>query len=222
VTRAQWRRSLRQTKDDIGDLLDNPQITAAVRTEDSPMPGMTWYEAVAYCNWLSAQEGIPKDQWCYQRNPEDKFAAGMRPKPNYLSLRGYRLPSQAEWEYACRAGATTVRSYGQTDELLPEYAWYEPNSKKRTWPVGSLKPNDFGLFDMHGNVLDWCHNRNLAYGESREDVEDAGIVKDSESRVLPGGSFDTLTRLVRSAYRSGVLPGVRLNDSGFRVARTYP
>jgi eukaryotic-like serine/threonine-protein kinase len=70
----------------------------------------------------------------------------------YLSHTGYRLPTEAEMEYATRAGAVTSRYFGETEELLPRYAWYVTNSQDRTWPVGSKKPNDLGLFDMHGNV----------------------------------------------------------------------
>jgi len=210
----------------IGLIAQKPAIFPA--TDDSPMAAMTWYEAAAYCNWLSGQEGIPEDQWCYVRNRAGKFAAGMRGKQNYLSLRGYRLPSEAEWEYACRAGARTVRYFGQTDELLPAYAWYEGNSSNRTWPVGRLKPNDFGLFDICGNVWDWCHGRSSTYGESGEDAEDVAIVQDSksvgdsESRVLRGGAFNNLPRTLRLAYRYFVLPGDRGISAGFRVARTYP
>jgi formylglycine-generating enzyme required for sulfatase activity len=77
-------------------------------------------------------------------------------KAKYLSLHGYRLPTEAEWEYACRAGAVTSRYYGETEELLPRYGWYVKNAGGRSRPVGSKKPNDLGLFDLHGNVYTWC------------------------------------------------------------------
>jgi formylglycine-generating enzyme required for sulfatase activity len=83
----------------------------------------------------------------------------MQLAPNYLARTGYRLPTEAEWEYACRAGAVTSRYYGESDELLAKYAWYNKNSSQRTSPVGSLKPNDFGLFDMHGLLSVWCQDR---------------------------------------------------------------
>src|SRR5208282_774010 len=142
------------------------------------MTAVDWYAASAYCNWLSEREGIPEDQWCYLKNTQGAYAEGMKLAPDYLSRGGYRLPTEAEMEYACRAGAVTSRYYGETEELLANYAWYQKNSTERTWPVGLLKPNDLGLFDMHGNVWTWCQERfkgNYAVpreGEVLEDNED--------------------------------------------------
>jgi formylglycine-generating enzyme required for sulfatase activity/tRNA A-37 threonylcarbamoyl transferase component Bud32 len=132
-----------------------------------PIGGVVWYEAAAYCNWLSDQEGIPRDQWCYETNARGQVA---KLKANYLSLTGYRLPTEAEWEYACRAGAVTSRPYGETAELLDKYGWYYDNARERTWPVGSKKPNDLGLFDMHGNVYTWCQERYRDYAETKNSL----------------------------------------------------
>ncbi len=187
-----------------------------------PIGGVTWYEAAAYCNWLSKQEGIREDQWCYETTPQGQISALKR---NYLRLSGYRLPTEAEWEYACRAGARTIRSYGQSDELLGEYGWYLQNSRERTWPVESQKPNDLGLFDMHGNVWNWCQERYRDYpgakAEASEDVEDVLAINSAESRVLRGGSFVSQVLGVRSARRLRNVPGARYHDVGFRLARTY-
>src|SRR5262249_34825436 len=139
---------------------------------------------------------------------------------------GYRLPAEAEWEYACRARAVTSRYYGETEELLPRYGWYLKNSGERSWSVGIKKPNDLGLFDMHGNVWTWCQETFAAYstmkdGERIEDKEDIYSINNQNSRVVRGGSFDNQASNVRSADRNRDAPADRSNDTGFRPARTY-
>ena len=150
----------------------------------------------------------------------------MRLAPNYLERTGYRLPTEAEWEYACRAGAATSRSYGESVELLEKYGWYSDNSQARGWPVGSLKPNDLGIFDMHGNVFNWCQERYKDYavgkkGDGMEDREDVLNVTDEETRVLRGGSFLGLSELCRCAHRDTYPPAYTLVDAGFRPARSF-
>src|SRR5262249_36181670 len=117
-----------------------------------PIGGVVWDEAAAYCNWLSKQEGLEE---CFDIQGPTTVTL----KENYLSLSGYRPPTEAEVEYAPRAGAVTSRYYGETEELLERYGWYLKNSKDRTWPVGGKKPNDLGLFDLHGNVYTWCQEK---------------------------------------------------------------
>ena len=111
-----------------------------------------------YCNWLSEQEGLPKDQWCYLPNEAGAYAEGMTIPADVLERTGYRLPTEAEWEYACRSGTVTSRYYGQSIELLDTYAWYQANSKEHAWSCGSLLPNDLGLFDMLGNEYEWVQD----------------------------------------------------------------
>lgn len=187
-----------------------------------PRVSTSWYQAAAYCNWLSKEEGILEDQWCYEiKDQVTKL------KENYLSLSGYRLPTEAEMEYATRAGALTSRYYGETEDLLPKYAWYLKNSQERTWPVGSLKPNDLGLFDMQGNAYSWCQESYKAYPEKNEaeasdDQEDDLVIRSTLSRVLRGGSFDNRASSVRSAFRIVNVPPYRDSNYGFRPARTLP
>jgi formylglycine-generating enzyme required for sulfatase activity len=187
------------------------------------MTGMTWYEAAWYCNWLSEQEGISKEQWCYESN--GPYGPGMRAKENFWRLTGYRLPTEAEWEYACRAGAKTSRFYGSTDRLLPEYAWYLANGGNHTWPVASLKPNDFGLFDMQGNAFEWAYDARSVYPSTSTDAaaDEPGTnpVVERTYRVLRGGSFFMPTAYVRSALRWVGWPYLQSDQYGFRLAKTY-
>jgi formylglycine-generating enzyme required for sulfatase activity len=215
------------------DLNYNKEISP---TPGCPVNGVTWYEAATYCNWLSKQEGIPEKQWCYLPNDKGEYAEGMRLAPDYLKRTGYRLPSEAEWECACRAGAVTSRYYGETEELLGKYAWYTANSQNR-WmlpgPPGHpgvrgncLKPNDFGLFAMLGNALEWCQESVTYYtpgaeGRPSKDREDEQEVTDQRSRVLRGGSFFKESRFVRCADRSRNVPTARDDLVGFRPARTF-
>jgi formylglycine-generating enzyme required for sulfatase activity len=190
--------------------------------DECPANYITWYMAAAYCNWLSQQEGTPQDQWCYVTGTKGKVT---RQKKNYLSLAGYRLPTEAEMEYATRAGTLTSRYYGETEELLPKYAWYSNNSKEQTWPVGSLKPNDLGLFDMHGNVYHWCQESYQNYPNGKhdavmEDKEDALAISSTTKRVMRGESFSNHSLNVRSARRENLVPTTHLSVVGFRPART--
>jgi formylglycine-generating enzyme required for sulfatase activity len=181
-----------------------------------------WYRAAAYCNWLSDHDGIAKDQWCYET---DQGCTVTKVKENHLSLMGYRLPTEAEWEYACRAGAVTSRYYGETEELLAKYAWYVRNSEDRMWPVGSKKPNDLGLFDMHGHVFAWCQERYSNYAipkddkaidDKEEDLSIAPLLR----RILRGGSVDHRASTLRCAERSWIVPSLLFSYQGLRPVRT--
>src|SRR5262249_12388227 len=154
--------------------------------------------------------------WCYETDPQGRVT---KLQAKYLSLTGYRLPTEAEWEYACRAGAVTSRSYGETVELLGKYGWYDQNSKGRTWAGGSKKPNDLGLFDLHGNVYTWCQESLKGYPAPKddgafEDKEDFVSIQLSISRVLRGGSFTNPASLVRCADRLRDVPTNRLVNVG--------
>ena len=159
---------------------------------DGPWISSDWYAAAAYCNWLSKQERLPEDEWCYRPNESGAFAEGMCIPADALDRTGYRLPTEAEWEYACRAGAVTSRHYGLSTEILDRYAWYPANERAR--PVGTLLPNDLGLFDMLGNVFEWCQDRDgTLLASSRGTYSDRIIttegVNRQTNRILRGGMF---------------------------------
>jgi formylglycine-generating enzyme required for sulfatase activity len=183
-----------------------------------PIGGVEWYEAAAHCNWLSQRESIPQDQWCYETNAQGQVT---KLKTNYLSLTGYRLPTEPEWEYACRAGAVTSRYYGESADLLEKYGWYIQNGGDRSWPVG----NDLGLFDMHGNVWNWCQESYQDYPRAKGeeitgDNEDILSIEPTTLRGLRGGSFLAPAKNVRCAQRLGYPPQIRYHVVGFRPART--
>jgi formylglycine-generating enzyme required for sulfatase activity len=193
-------------------------------TADSPMNTVTWYDAAAFCNWLSEQEDLDSSQWCYEPG-EQGYSEGMRIKPNFAELQGYRLPTEAEWERVCRADTVTSRYFGETDRLLGTYAWYTKNSgDKSMQPVSTLRPNGAGAFGLYGNAAEWCMDVPLLYSSEvsvSADPGQGGQVSEDSSRVLRGGSFFSNAAIMRSANRDINRPGYRGNNYGFRVSRTY-
>src|SRR5207249_9443110 len=127
-------------------------IKQYIPTRDCPIIIVDWFDAARYCNWLSRRERIPEDQWCYPK----EIKPGIKLPADYLKLTGYRLPTDAEWEYACRAGASSSRPYGSSDLRLGQYGWCYENSGVIFHPVGQLKPNDLGLFDILGYAFEWA------------------------------------------------------------------
>ena len=121
---------------------------------DRPVASISYYHAARYCRRLSELERIDPKQICYP--PVDEIGPGMELPPDHLKRTGYRLPTEAEWVYACLADAQTIYPFGSDAEMSHHYAWYFKNSENQSWPVGLLKPNDFGLFDVLGNVYEWC------------------------------------------------------------------
>ncbi len=189
---------------------------------DQPQPAVTWYLGAAFCNWLSGREGLRE---VYEPTNQHRHAKEIRIRPGALDLDGYRLPTEAEWEYACRAGTLTSRFYGNTPALLRNYARLDVPEKPGPLPCGSLMPNDFGLFDMLGNLGEWCHDREYEYESVNNGLQSDSqteIVMEATPRLMRGGSFTARTPVARSANRYTDLPADVNYSFGFRVVRTLP
>ncbi|MDR2519103.1 MAG: SUMF1/EgtB/PvdO family nonheme iron enzyme [Spirochaetaceae bacterium] len=198
--------------------------------EDLPVENVSWYEAVEYCNRRSELEGLTP-VYIIDRtrsDPNNKSADDLvrwvvtwDPEAN-----GYRLPTEAEWEYACRAG--TAGPFYTGANILSSHANYDGNYPYNnnprgtyadaTLPVGSFPPNLWGLYDMHGNVREWCWDWYGNYGGPGQS-DPAGPLSGS-ARVERGGSWYSDGQVLRSANRNGVSPSYRIGDLGFRLART--
>jgi len=160
---------------------------------DLPVDNVSWDDAVAFCKKLSDL-------------PEEKKAGLV-----------YRLPTEAQWEYACRAGSKTAYSFDDEEGLLPEHGWFNRNSSNRTHTVGLLEPNAWGLYDMHGNVWEWCSDWHEEYPKGA--VSDPSGPREGSGRVSRGGGWGLVAAFCRSASRNWYDPSFRDNrDNGFRVA----
>ena len=187
--------------------------------DNLPVVNVSWYDAVSYSNWLNEKEGLAS---CYSGEGEDIKLD--------ISQKGYRLPTEAEWEYACRAGSTTRFYWG--DEMDGDYCWYSKNHRPNIENiVGTKKTNDFGLYDMIGNVAEWCHD--IAYFYPSDYVKNpigpefSGYIETSErtinigNRIFRGGGFWLRAEGLGSALRDATYPEFNSQYMiGFRLART--
>ncbi len=162
---------------------------------DAPVESVSWTDAQEFCRKLSELA-------------EEKEAG-----------RRYRLPTEAEWEYACRAGSTTKWCFGDDESRLDDYAWYHKNSDRKTHQVGQKKANAWGLYDMHGNVYEWCEDWYDGKYYADSPTDDPTGPPGGSDRVDRGGSWHCVARVCRSAHRDYDAPGLRYNGFGFRVVQ---
>ncbi len=192
-------------------------------TNDCPVINVSWFDAAKYCRWLSEQEGIPEEQMCYPAI--DEIKPGMILPENFVRRVGYRLPTEAEWEAACRGGVASGRWFGFDALQLKKHAWTAENSGYVLHPVRKLLPNDFGLFDMLGNAMEWCHSRDEPYPRMiLEPLADPGdavrTVQAGDRMCTKGGAILYQPLDARASQRDFHYADTTRVYISFRIART--
>jgi formylglycine-generating enzyme required for sulfatase activity len=161
---------------------------------------------------------------CYP--PISQIREGMKLSADYLDRSGYRLPTEAEWEFGCGLGLGTRWPFGSDEKMLRHYAWCIFNSSSHAWPVGLLKPNELGLFDVVGNVYEWCHPRNWQPpshpdGRPVDDLGSSMVIRSfQDSVVLRGGYFESKPSNLEMSYRNTNRPEIMGSLIGFRLAKS--
>jgi formylglycine-generating enzyme required for sulfatase activity len=197
-----WNEAHREFEQDPQYNWHNPGFD---QTDDDPVVNVTWGDAIAFCAELSIADGLRPFDHLGARGPWDG--------------EGYRLPTEAEWEYACRAGSTTAFSFGDDPARLGEFAWYDANSGFQTHPAAAKPANRWGLHDMHGNVWEWCWDWfDPDYYQTSAAADPLGPPQ-GEIRVFRGGGWDNVPIHVRSAVRGRGAPRTQNSPVGFRVVR---
>ena len=192
-----------------------------------PVEQVSWYDVLVFCNLLSTKNGLsPAYQINGSTNPDDwgdKPLYAWDPSALWDSVQivsgsnGYRLPTEAQWEYACRAGSTTEYYFGNNENDLYNYAWYSDNSNNQTHQVGKKLPNNWGLYDMHGNVWEWCWDWYDFYPTTAQ--TDPTGAPSGDDRVFRGGSWYNNDSNLLTGYRDYHIPSSQNDNRGFRVVR---
>jgi formylglycine-generating enzyme required for sulfatase activity len=178
------------------------------KAEDWPVETVSWFDAIEYCNKRSIKEGLTPAY----RGSGDNITCDW-------NANGYRLPTEAEWEFAAKGGIKdSYLTYEYSgSNIVDAVAWYGGNSGKITWLVGIRAPNSLGIYDMSGNVSEWCWDRYGGYS-SEAQTDPRGAVSGA-NRVVRGGSWFYPATYVRSAFRGYFTPSIRSDDLGFRLVR---
>jgi len=184
--------------------------------EKRPVEEVTWFDAVEFCNKLSIREGLEAVYTIDGRTPSSGHPITNATVTVNWSRNGYRLPTEAQWEYACRAGTTTA--YNTGDTISDDTGWYVANSANMTREVGKKPANAWGLYDMHGNVFEWCWDWYYDTYPSVAETDPVGPPAGS-FRVLRGGSWYSGAADLRSASRLLDNPHFRFSWMGFRLVR---
>jgi len=218
ITKPTYVGIYQVTQKQFSDLMEYNPSTSVI-SDTNPVDSVSWFSAVEFCNKLSEREKIsPYYQMdeIKRRNNKNIESANVF----VLGGNGFRLPTEAEWEFACRAGSITPWCYGDLVLDAGQYAWSYDNAQLETHPVGEKKPNAWGLYDMHGNVMEWCNDwySDFYYQQDLPEEDPMGP-NDGLGRVLRGGAWQFGAEATRSAYRNSANPDSTSNVIGFRVVR---
>ncbi len=183
--------------------------------DNYPVYYVTWWDAIKYCNAMNKKEGLPK---AYDESTGDLLDENGRVTTDIKKVRGYRLPTEAEWEYAAKGGSKSQGYKYSGSNNVGEVAEYEGNNDRSTKPVGGKKPNELGIYDMSGNVWEWCSDW---YGAYMGDATDPYMGNKASNRVDRGGSWLNSTENVRAAYRYYDKPDSSDFNLGFRLSRRF-
>ena len=224
VSRGLFTRFLAETRGEAAARAYLESVDETSPSDMHPAVGVNWYDAVLLARWLTAVSGLSESDQCYADPATLTLDAHGYPVdrqwPFFPERQGYRLPTEAEWEYACRAGTITAFSFGSDQTLAGGYGWFQGNSSGNLHQSSPLRPTGRGLVSMHGNSSEWCHDW-LGFIPGGQGVDPTGAAE-GPCRAVRSGSYLSGVALSRSACRSGLPPEFAAPYGGMRLVRTLP